>query len=132
MYKELIERLRLDAEWAEANEWESPIMLYDDLLAAIKAIDTLTAELIDERDRHDKLQDFEVAEAQQLKSVKAARDQAADYAQRLKAERDAAVADLAAAGLCDYCGHWNGSKCTKRGKCAFEWRGLEGRDGKEN
>ena len=89
MYKELIERLRVNAEWAEGNEWEIPLMMHDDLLSAADAIEKLTA------------------------------------------ERDAAVADLTAAGLCDPCGHWNGSKCVKRGKCEFLWRGSEATDGQD-
>ena len=32
--KELIQALRLDAEWAHANEWETPITLGDHLDAA--------------------------------------------------------------------------------------------------
>ena len=36
--KELIPALRLDAEWAYANEWETPIMLGDHLDAAADAL----------------------------------------------------------------------------------------------
>ena len=36
--KELIERLRIDAEWAEGQEWETPICLWDDLREAISAL----------------------------------------------------------------------------------------------
>ena len=36
--KELIPALRLDAEWAHANEWETPIMLSDHLDAAADAL----------------------------------------------------------------------------------------------
>lgn len=53
---------------------------------------------------------------------------AADAIEKLQAERDAAVADLTAAGLCDFCGYWHRSKCKKRGKCKFEWRGLKEAD----
>lgn len=35
---DLIARLKLDLEWAEANEWEAPICLSDDLLEAIEYI----------------------------------------------------------------------------------------------
>lgn len=42
-YKELLDRLTTDREWAQANEWESPICLQDDLSAAITMIYTLTA-----------------------------------------------------------------------------------------
>lgn len=40
-------------------------------------------------------------------------------------ERDAAVADLESAGLCNFCRHWNSDKCVKRGKCVWEWRGPQ-------
>lgn len=35
---DLIARLKLDLEWAEANEWEAPICLSDDLFEAIEYI----------------------------------------------------------------------------------------------
>ena len=37
--KELIQALRLDAEWAHANEWETPITLGDHLDAAADALE---------------------------------------------------------------------------------------------
>ena len=40
---ELIKSLREEAEWAEANEWETPIMLSDHLTQAADAIEELTA-----------------------------------------------------------------------------------------
>lgn len=43
--KELIQALRADAEWAYANEWETPIMLGDHLDAAADALATLLAEV---------------------------------------------------------------------------------------
>ena len=39
---ELLENLSLDAEWAAANEWETPITLADDLREAINLIKTLS------------------------------------------------------------------------------------------
>ena len=39
--KELIQALRADAEWAHANEWETPITLGDHLDAAADAIEAL-------------------------------------------------------------------------------------------
>ena len=36
--KELIQALRADAEWAHANEWETPITLSDHLDAAADAL----------------------------------------------------------------------------------------------
>ena len=38
VYDDLITRLRNYAEWAEGNEWETPIMLSDDLKSAVNAI----------------------------------------------------------------------------------------------
>ena len=35
----LLENLKLDLEWAEANEWEAPICLADDLQETIKIIE---------------------------------------------------------------------------------------------
>ena len=43
-HKELIERLKIDAEWAEGQEWETPLCLWDDLMDAVSAIATLTEE----------------------------------------------------------------------------------------
>jgi hypothetical protein len=39
--KELIQALRADAEWAHANEWETPITLGDHLDAAADALEAL-------------------------------------------------------------------------------------------
>ena len=45
----------------------------------------------------------------------------------VKAERDAAVADLESVGICDFCVHWisagTQSICCKKGKCECQWRG---------
>ncbi len=43
--KELIQALRADAEWAHANEWETPITLSDHLDAAADALAALLAEV---------------------------------------------------------------------------------------
>lgn len=45
MYKELADKLREHAQWAAANEWETPITLGDDLSDAAEAIDILQSEL---------------------------------------------------------------------------------------
>ena len=42
---ELIKALKEDAEWAHANEWETPIMLGDHLDAAADALAALHAEV---------------------------------------------------------------------------------------
>lgn len=38
----LIRNLELDAEWASANEWESPICLADDLNEALTILRVIT------------------------------------------------------------------------------------------
>lgn len=43
--KKLVESLREDAEWARANEWETPITLGDNLTAAADMIEKLSADL---------------------------------------------------------------------------------------
>ena len=43
--KKLINDLREDAEWARANEWETPITLSDNLDAAADLIESLSAQL---------------------------------------------------------------------------------------
>lgn len=43
--KKLVTDLREDAEWAQANEWETPITLGDNLTAAADLIESLSAEL---------------------------------------------------------------------------------------
>lgn len=45
-YTELIQALREEAEWAEGNEWETPIMLSDHLKQAADAIEKLQRELL--------------------------------------------------------------------------------------
>lgn len=45
MYEQLIADLREEAEWAEGNEWETPIMLSDHLKQATDAITALQKKL---------------------------------------------------------------------------------------
>lgn len=47
--KELVDRLRENAEWARCNEWETPLCLADDLTAAADAIERLKSELTKEK-----------------------------------------------------------------------------------
>ncbi|MDO5845099.1 MAG: hypothetical protein Q4Q53_08150, partial [Methanocorpusculum sp.] len=43
--EELLERLRVDLEWAQGNEWEAPICLSDDLEEAIRTIEQSQAQI---------------------------------------------------------------------------------------
>lgn len=71
MYTELIERLREDAEWAAANEWETPITLGDHLTEAADAIEKLAKDfaMVDGL-LHDR--DIEIDELEQVKRELAA------------------------------------------------------------
>jgi hypothetical protein len=42
VYEQLVKDLREDAEWAEANQWETPICLSDHLKQAADAIEKLS------------------------------------------------------------------------------------------
>ena len=57
---ELIKALKEDAEWAHANEWETPITLGDNLNGAADLIESLQAQLA-ERDKELKRPQKEVA-----------------------------------------------------------------------
>lgn len=46
MYDKLIADLKEDAEWAAANEWETPLMLSDHIRQAVEAIETLGMKLM--------------------------------------------------------------------------------------
>lgn len=114
MYESLISNLREHAEWAHANEWESPITLGDDLEEAIEAIEALQAE---------------------LEKVKAENAQ-------LRRERDAAVRDLESVATDTHAKDKAVTICryhTDKGCCCYdnykkvrdcpgwEWRGPDGR-----
>ena len=59
--KELIPALRLDAEWAHANEWETPIMLGDHLDAAADALAVLLSVTAERGALKDALSDMRFA-----------------------------------------------------------------------
>ena len=57
MYEKIVKELREEAEWAKANEWETPIMLSDHLTQAAETIEALEGKvkyLIDRSQRADK------------------------------------------------------------------------------
>ena len=66
--KELIQALRADAEWAHANEWETPITLGDHLDAAADLIESLTAQLAESQRR-------EKADAELIRKIYFATDE---------------------------------------------------------
>ena len=66
--KELIQALRADAEWAHANEWETPITLGDHLDAAADLIESLNAQLTESQRR-------EKADAELIRKIYFATDE---------------------------------------------------------
>ena len=66
--KELIQALRADAEWAHANEWETPITLGDHLDASADLIESLTAQLTESQCR-------EKADAELIRKIYFATDE---------------------------------------------------------
>ena len=66
--EELIQSLRSDAEWAHANEWETPITLGDHLDAAADLINSLTAQLAESQRR-------EKADAELIRKIYFATDE---------------------------------------------------------
>lgn len=136
--KELVERLRENAEWARGNEWETPLCLADDLKAAADAIERLQNEaegmrsnwsrsVITIKRLKSELTQEKIANTNligELATVTAERD-------RYKAERDAAVNDLKYAVSfyteCFFCKYETDEGSTRCGKKdCWEWRGLEG------
>lgn len=57
---ELIKALKEDAEWAHANEWETPITLGDHLDAAADRLEALQTQLAAERVKYAELQRYNV------------------------------------------------------------------------
>lgn len=135
-YKELIDRLTTDREWAQANEYDAPICLQDDLSAAITMIYTLTAkaeELQAENAQLRKMQPVAVDGDTAAMALELARaraelsnyEQVTDWLRRngfesfealteafeqVKRERDAAVALLREMNWCAGCIHFKGLK----------------------
>lgn len=87
-HKELIERLKIDAEWAEGQEWETPLCLWDDLMAAASTLATLSEE--NARLRAENIRWDQVA-GEQNKAM----DKLRAELEQVKRERDAAIEDLA-------------------------------------
>ncbi len=66
--KQLVANLREHAEWAQANEWETPITLSDDLRAAANTIAELSAKLESKEEKLAAMNLDLVAENEQLKA----------------------------------------------------------------
>lgn len=111
--KKLVEALREDAEWAHANEWETPITLGDHLYEA--------ANMIEHLDEENAGLDMLLTSAQSAAETWQRRAEAA--------ERDirAMLCEDSSTVLCKYCAHLKNDDCVWMSeKCSsiVEWRGL--------
>lgn len=108
--KKLVEALREDAEWAHANEWETPITLGDHLVEAADLIKHLSS----------------VAERSSAKAALCEKVME-DY-DKMRRERDAAVDDIELGVCCETCKHDDGVFCVECARVAsrgnWEWRGV--------
>jgi hypothetical protein len=113
MNTELIKALKEDAEWAHANEWETPITLGDHLDAAASALKTTQSRANQAGlNYQQKCRDISDLEAQLAESQRRER---------------AAVEDLELNAACP-CRVCKNSKCYRRNgreNCKFEWRGPQ-------
>lgn len=110
--KQIIIWLRDKAKGAPDHAWQHMMN------AAADTLSELQEELKNEMHRHDRLQDFEVAEAQQLAEI--------------KAERDSMAAELKRTQGCGGCKHcredWDAEPCNTcrqdKDFPAWEWKGA--------
>lgn len=140
MYKELIERLRVNAEWAEGNEWEIPLMMHDDLTAAADAIEKLQASYSQVTDtlRRNGFGSFD----ELLASFRQANAERAELIRLLKERAECELckhdtlrlpcADSEFDICCETeCGHEK-VVCCGCGGVNWEWRGLEVNNERQN
>lgn len=115
--RHLAEKLREHAEWAHANEWETPITLGDDLEAAANTIEQLKATA-----------EASSAQAAMCDVTMERCDQLQKELEHVKRERDAAVMDLRSETYyCETCANYTpGYFCLGcRNKSNWQWRGVK-------
>lgn len=115
---ELIKRLRVQAH-------ENPVSLGDLLSLCRKAADTIENLQTKNDALRRQIDNLTSAQAVMVKEF----DKKLEELAHVKEERDAAVVDLEAAGICDFCGNWvyrdGKTFCGKKGKCEFVWHGPQ-------
>ena len=130
--KELIQALRADAEWAYANEWETPITLGDHLDAAADALAAVTAQLTDYH-HMEQLVGGKMAENQRLRKINEKLQAQLTESQR---REKAAVSDLEYLMANQYDNAWICDHCAKRPtigstckECNPKWIGPQAEKG---
>lgn len=106
--QELVNALREHAEWAQANEWETPITLGDDLAEAADQLENQNAHIAALQQEIEKLR----AQNGQLMSI---------------------IADITTAGktwMCQYCAHCKGivsgmADCDSKEPCVMPYGQFE-------
>lgn len=153
--RELISNLREDAEWAHANEWETPITLSDHLEAAAEMIESLCSELektqtlaearLKRKNMYKERSERSLFEQERyrldLEKEREMRQHADEVAtlfmrenEKLKRERDAMYEILSDVRNCADCTHHNESSedfpcrmclCDTNTKIHWQWRGVQ-------
>lgn len=118
-YKELTERLRMYSPDVIAYKLDTPFAAA--VLEAATVIETLIAELADERNNHDRLQDWDRGMTEKLERVTRERDALLKYVPR---ECDTCIYWHLAGGVtwCDAPGE---KPCKVGGRQLWEWIGVK-------
>ena len=112
MYEDLVRRLREHAEWAEGNEWETPLRLENDLSEAADVITKLSSELEQIKDIHSAMENDLINERMNF-----------EYTESRLSE---AVEDLKIAQDCRTCGNVNAYCRDNPDACGgWQWRGAK-------
>lgn len=119
--QELVKALREHAEWARANEWETPITLGDDLAEAAGRIEAQAKEIEKLRGQNKQLR-----EAAALVAKESAELLERNYVMSI-------IADIRKAGktwMCQYCAHCKGivsgmADCDSKKRCVMPYSQFE-------
>ena len=143
-YKKLCEALRENAEWCDANEWEIPICMGDNQRDAADAIqylldgaDEVNQALREQIEANERLTaENERLSRPTLSQLRRERIQLMGENEKLKAERDAALADLEWCAYCGVCKDADTYDCIENCKrwgtgdkrYKWQWRGVKQED----
>lgn len=119
--QDLVNALREHAEWARANEWETPITLGDDLVEAADRIEAQAKEIEKLRGQNKQLR-----EAAALVAKESAELLERNYVMSI-------IADIRKAGktwMCQYCAHCKGivsgmADCDSKKPCVMPYGQFE-------
>lgn len=126
--QDLVNALREHAEWARANEWETPITLGDDLAEAADRLENQNAHIAALQQEIEKLrgQNEQLREAAALVAKESAELLERNYVMSI-------IADIRKAGktwMCQYCAHCKGivsgmADCDSKKLCVMPYSQFE-------